>query len=404
MSVADQPTKQNFQSVSWQRVLPLLTVFAAAFLLFGLLWPAMSPGVRASITVDFCLPQNVSELSDNELDLLKTAIANQVSNQLTGLEFDSLIQQTQQTGTVVSGVIEYFDREAIVKSINLGFAIDSGKGRLQVDYTCRGNTDQVRFLQLLGQRLAYSIENLTLNPERGTIVTNQLNFEKFDRAIWLANQVKSDFDQIRQKQMDASYGQVQNGRTSPYELASTSLNLNQRSPSEQPAMSNALNSIDVSSLPSLLTEIKAETATHGNNETLSVLEVAPVKVWAINATPDRWAMVGLFAMAGLVCGFFALYQFAPAKPATNAAALSQSLGIPVVAVLTSDQKSKAKFGSVEFLSSLANTLLMFSKIFLIAVAVVVVGFMLIDSSIRESFFQNPFDGVAKIFRVFFGYA
>jgi len=142
----------------------------------------------------------------------------------------------------------------------------------------------------------------------------------------------------------------------------------------------------------------------GNDAALSVLKVAPVRVRAINATPDRWAMLGLFAMAGVVSGFFALYQYSPTKPATNVRVLSESLGIPVVAVLPANQKSEAKFASVEFLSSVASTLFLFSKIFLIATTVIVAGFLIIDSSIRESFFQNPFDGVAKIFRVFFGHA
>ena len=130
----------------------------------------------------------------------------------------------------------------------------------------------------------------------------------------------------------------------------------------------------------------------------------PVKVWAVNATPDRWAMVGLISMAGLVAGFFALYQFPPAKPTTSVETLSQSLGIPVVAVLTTDQNQAGTSSSGEFYSALANTLFVISKYFLIAIAVVIVGFALIDSSIRESFLQNPFDGVARIFRVFFGYA
>lgn len=382
--------------------MPCLIVFAAAFLLFGLLWPAMSPGVRASVFVDFCLPKAASELSEHDSNLLKSSIAQEASNQLTGQNFDSLIQQTQQTGRVVSAAIEYFDREAISENIALGFSMSGGNGRLQIDYVCQGASDQRRFLQLLGRRLANSIENLALDPEGGIVLSSQLNEEKFDRAIWLANQIQSDLDQVRHEHNgDATHGQTQPGQNNPYSFASATHISNHESP---PISSNALNSIDVTSLSGLLTEIKSEVAVRGSGDTLSVLKVDPVRVRAINATPDRLAMLGLLAMAGMVSGFFALYQYAPARPATDVRALSESLGIPVVAVLPSDQTSPPKYASVEFLSGVASTLLLFSKIFLVAFTVVVVGFLLIDSSIRESFFQNPFDGVAKIFRVFFGFA
>ena len=185
MSVADQNLKLTSQAFSWRKIVPCVIVFAAAFLFFGLLWPAMSPGVRASIAVDFCLPQTASELSEQDLGLLKTVIAKQASDQLTGKEFDSLIQQTQSTGNVASPSIEYYDRETIAKNIALGFAMNSGNGRLQIDYVCQGNPDQIRFLQLLGQRLANSIEAVALNPESQIIAGNQPKNEKFERAIWL---------------------------------------------------------------------------------------------------------------------------------------------------------------------------------------------------------------------------
>ena len=406
MSVVDQPTKPASQVIPWQRILPCLTVFAAAFVLFAMAWPAMSPGVRASISVDFCLPKNTPELSHGELSQLKSTIAGQVSSQLIGPEFESLIQQTQQTGKVVSSVIEFSDRETIAENIELGFAFNEGTGRLQVDYVCQGNEDQLRFLQLLGQRLATSIDDLVLSPNNQIIAGNQFNGEKFDRAIWLANQIQSDLDQIRDEHINSSnYNGSRNNGRSPYAFASTTHVTTEPSPNKQPMMADALNSIDATSLSGLLTEIKSETiAPHTNDATISVLKVDPVRTWAVNATPDRWAMIGLLAMAGLVSGFFALYQFPLPKQPTNVDALSDSLGIPVVAVLTTDQTTQPKFGSVEFFAALANPLFVTSKIFLIAITVVVVGFALIDSSIRESLLQNPFDGVARIFRVFFGFA
>jgi len=197
MSAVDPPSKAISPLFSSRGIIPCLIVFIAAFLLFGLLWPAMSPGVRASVSVDFYLPPGASELSEYDTDQLKSAIAQQASNHLTGPNFDSLIQRTQQTGKVVSAAIEYFDRETITENISMGFAINGANGRLQLDYVCQGSTDQQRFLQLLGQRLANSIQGLALNSDGGIILSSQLNDDKFDRAIWLANQIQSDLDQVR---------------------------------------------------------------------------------------------------------------------------------------------------------------------------------------------------------------
>ena len=124
----------------------------------------MSPGVRASISIDFCLPDNSSELIQAKIDRLKTAIARQVTTQVSGPEFDSLIQQTHRTGKVVSSEIEFFDRETIANNIELGFAFQTDNCQLQIDYVCQGHDDQLRLLQLLGQRLATSIDDLVLSP------------------------------------------------------------------------------------------------------------------------------------------------------------------------------------------------------------------------------------------------
>ena len=260
MSVADQPIKPISHGVAWRRILPSLTVFAAAFALFALVWPAMSPGVRASISLDLCLPQTSTELSPSEIDLIKSVVAGQVSAQLTEQNFDQLIQQTQQTGKVVSSSIEYFDRETIAENIELGFTFQPGKSQLHIDYVCQGHDDQLRLLQLLGQRVAASIDDLVLSPNHGIVVGGQINREKFDRAIWLANQIQSDLNQIREEHNGStSYHQNANNNKSRYSFASATNAPNDQATGNRPITADALNSIDANSLSGLLTEIKSET-------------------------------------------------------------------------------------------------------------------------------------------------
>lgn len=401
-------TPNERQSVSsdafpWRAALPCLTVFAATFLLFGMLWPAMSPGVRASLSVDFCLPHHISSLSQAETETLETLIANQVSSQLTGPKFESLIWQTKRTGSVNSSAIEYFDHETISQNMGLAFDFHHDGGQLRIEYTCQGYPDQLRLLQLVGQQVATSIDGFFISKNNGLVTGNQLNSENFDRAIWLANQIQTDLSQIRDTR-SASHNQSINNNGSPYSFASAKTIPSSQLPSERTTMSESdLDSIDANSLLSVLNEIKTQSASPSSNDiTFSVLSVGPVKSRAINATPRRGALLGLIAMSCLVTGLVAMFQFAPAKSPTDIDTLSETLGIPVVAVLPADSVSKPANG--EFLSTVSHSAITVSKFFLIFVAVVIVAFSLLDSSIREAFFQNPFDGLAKIFGVFFGHA
>ena len=391
------PTPNEQQSVSsnafrWRAVLPCLIVFAATFLLFGMLWPAMSPGVRASVSVDFCLPLHISSLSESETETLEALIANQVSSQLSDAKFDSLIWQTKRAGRVSSSAIEYFDHETIRQNIGLAFDFHGNGGQVQIKYTCQGHPDQLRFLQLMGQQVANSIDGFLITKNSGLVAGSPLDAANFDRAIWLANQIRTDLSQLRNDD-SVSY----RDSNSPYSLASTSNRSHEQLPE------NKFDSIDTDSLITALNEIKTQAFTEeANDATFSVFKVGPVKSQAINATPSPLALLGLIAMSGLVTGLVAMNQFAASKPPVNVESLSEALGIPVVAVLPTDAKSKAS--NDDFVSAVVQSLITLSKFFVIFAVIVIVTFSILDSSIRESFFQNPFDGLAKIFSVFFGYA
>ena len=223
----------------------------------------MSPGVRASVSVDFGLPLDISSLSEAETKTLEALVAKQVSSQLSGQKFDSLIWQTKRSGHVKSSAIEYFDHETINQNIGLGFAFNEESGQVKIEFTCEGHQDQLRFLQLLGQQVANSIDSFFISKKNGLVAGAPLDTENFDRAIWLANQIQTDLNEIRNNQ-NGSAG-------NPYSLASASSLSN-----DQP-LKNALNSIDTNSLLTLLNEIKTKTLpTETNDATFSVYKVSPV--------------------------------------------------------------------------------------------------------------------------------
>jgi len=301
----------------WQTFLPLLMVFSATFLLFGMLWPAMSPGVRASVSVDFCLPLHISSLSESETKTLETLVANQVSSELSGSKFDSLIWQTK--------------------------------------------------------RVANSIDRFFISKSSGLVAGKQLDVDSFDRAIWLANQVQTDLGQIQN-----NHGGSDGNSNSPYSFASTnSLSLDQQSETK-------LNSIDTDSLINVLNEIKDQTFGQETHDgTFSVFKVGPVKSRAINGTPRGLALLGLIAMSCLVTGLVAMNQFAANKPTINVNSLSETLGVPVVAVLPNGSKSKPS--NDEFVTTVAQSLITLSKFFLFFAVIVIFTFVILDSSIREAF-------------------
>ena len=344
------------------------------------------------MSVDFCLPLHISSLSESETKTLESLVARQVSSQLSGTKFDSLIWQTKRGGRGNSSAIEYFDNETISQNIGLAFAFYEDGGQVEIKYTCQGRPDQLRFLQLMGQQVANSIDGFLITKNSGLVAGNSLDAENFDRAIWLANQIQTDLSQLRD---DSS---PSNGNSNgPYSFASTNNRFKEQLPE------NILDSIDTDSLVTALNEIKTQAFTEEANDTsFSVFKVGAVKSRAINATPSPLALLGLITMSCLVTGLVAMNQFAASKPPVNVDSLSKALGIPVVAVLPTGAKSKDS--NDDFVSAVVQSLITLSKFFVMFSVIVIVTFSILDSSIRESFFQNPFDGLAKIFGVFFGYA
>lgn len=400
-----QKQRQFTSSVAiWRnRIFPFLGVFVATFLLVALQWPANSPGVRATASVDFCLPHNVDSLSQTEIENFKRVVGNQVSSQLSGQNFESLIWQTKRTGEIVSSAIEYFDHETISENIGLGFTFQPDCGQLLIEYVCEGEPDQIRFLQLVAQQVATSIDNLILSMDNGVVFDSKLDIQKFDRAIWLANQIQADLGEIRTR--GATHDQASIESKNPYAFASARRISSDSMPSELPNTSgNHINSIDANSLLSVLDEIKTQaTSPDLNDATFSVLKVNLIRSEAINATPDRLAIVGMIMLAGVVTGLVAVFH-SVSIPSTSVQELSQSLGIPVVAVLPTVAETNQTNASGGITSTLAKSIMVASKMFLVVVTVVVIGFVILDSSIRMSFFQNPFDGLAKIFAVFTGHS
>ena len=386
-----------------KKALPFVAVFIATFLFVGMQWPASSPGVRATVAVDFCLPTHITALSESETENFKTLLNNEISTHLTGQDFETLIKQTKRSGRVFSSAIEYSDQETISGNIALGFDFQHERGQLKIEYICEGQPDQLRFLQLVAHQAAKSIDRLLLTTAGEIVVSENLDIEKFDIAMSMANQIQANLSQIRDTGISNHRRRSMGASRNLYSLTSARTNSSNHFRSQAARNSEGdINSIDSNALVDVLNEIKTQATTRDTSDAnFSVLKVDSVQSRAINATPDRWAMTGLLSLALVVTGLVAMFHAFPNR-SVNVDTLSQSLGIPVVAVLPLGSKASQIGNSETVLSTAAKALIVVSKVFLIMTAIVVIGFVSLDSSIRESFFHNPFDGMAKIFGIYFG--
>lgn len=384
--------------IEWRHVTSCLVVGVAIFIFVGLFWPVTSRGFRATTKIDFSLPGNVTSLSDREVKQLKSVLGQTIAKTLSGASFDSLITQTIRTGSVNSDEIEYRDLETIRNSIDLGFAFWPDGGRIEIGYRCAGRADQLRFLQLLGHRISTSVDQAYLDAVDGVTISQDVAAEKFERAIWLARQLRSDLTEITAIQSAQGNRQARSGGTSstPFKLASAR--------KIDPTIANEINADNVDALTQLLDDLQAHSEQiEFESSTFDVIGVTPVKTLAIGATPGRFGMFALVLLSALAAGFVALYSMAGNVGFASVDAVSDELGIPVIAVVNDSKAAGSNSTRERVFEKIAGQLIDVSKVFLLTVLLVVIGFSLLDPMVRESIFQNPFDGFAKIFKVFLSY-
>lgn len=384
--------------IEWRHVTSCLVVGVAIFIFVGLFWPVTSRGFRATTKIDFSLPGNVTSLSDREVKQLKSVLGQTIAKTLSGASFDSLITQTIRTGSVNSDEIEYRDLETIRNSIDLGFAFWPDGGRIEIGYRCAGRADQLRFLQLLGHRISTSVDQAYLDAVDGVTISQDVAAEKFERAIWLARQLRSDLTEITAIQSAQGNRQARLGGSSstPFKLASAR--------KIDPTIANEINADNVDALTQLLDDLQAHSEQiEFESSTFDVIGVTPVKTLAIGATPGRFGMFALVLLSALAAGFVALYPMAGNVGFASVDAVADELGVPVIAVVNDSKAAGSSSTRERVFEKIAGQLIDVSKVFLLTVLLVVIGFSLLDPMIRESIFQNPFDGFAKIFKVFLSY-
>ena len=424
----DHATAKN--PVDWRRIVAGSLTSIAFFAVACLYWPATATGFRSETTVGFSYPGSVLRLTPQQETDFRTAAFNAAGRSLSGERFVELLDQTKRLGPINTKEIEYNDFDSIFASVKIGVNFEYGGGHIAITLDGQGNQDQNRFLKLLAQDVAGQINSVQIDQQNCVTLVENSSAEKIDRAIWLANQIESDLGELAVSSMTASsmtassmpmtasdeMAQRDAGRHDgrPFHLASSRKSIvrdrdnttefyvdldEQTSP-----MGTSLESIDTSALQGLLSDIKNESInqTDRRNQSFAIASLQRVRTQGVGATPGAVAIL-LLGFASIAIGSLVAINWQPQaeRGFDSAAALSESLGLPVLATIKGLAGNDAKQSNPK--SVWANRVSEVAVYVLLIGVLVMIGFAIIDPAIRESTLQNPFDGAARIIRVFFGY-
>lgn len=162
----------------------------------------------------------------------------------------------------------------------------------------------------------------------------------------------------------------------------------------------------VNQLASITSEATMAAKTAGRGPAFSIDSVHGKSVEPVGAIPSSRHLFLLMLAAGGIAGIvtFAYQPFAM-KGFESVQNVSKQLKVPVVATLRKEQSQDHGVSGEDSGDELprANRLVTGCEWILFGVLMLVIGFCLVNADIRNSFFQNPFYGFARIFWVLRGH-
>jgi hypothetical protein len=122
-----------------------------------------------------------------------------------------------------------------------------------------------------------------------------------------------------------------------------------------------------------------------------------------NGAPNSSGLL-LVSLISLLIGATVAMKIDPftSRGFDNPAAVEARLGVPVIAELKNNATS-TELPAMSFVTLNANRVAKASGIVLFGIFVVVLGFVVVNTDVRLTFFENPLYGCAKIVRLFTGY-
>ena len=357
------------------------------------------------------------------VDELELNVKNILNEETTDERLESLITQIEAAGKPSSKQIEFHDHDSIRDSLMMG--INESKNGLTVllGYDGNGRADERELVNLLTARVAHRLDRGELTS--GQQLTTQLSLEEqasadqlkaaqnqsIDEATWIVDQIENDLSNVKQTLSLAGdtasrfRNDTKTEGASPFQYASSSSIVS--APAEA---TSSIEAIDVQPLRTILTDIRNRSdyqaslllkQERANNELL-VDELKTSQTIPINGTPSIASTILLGLLALVVASVVAI-KFEPfaERGFESSNRIENRLGIHNVAEIRESDTENHESEKVSVPWS--NRTAQIAGLALFGIFVVVAGFVLVDSEVRETFFDNPLYGCAKIVRIFAGY-
>ena len=397
-SIKDSPT---IQKMLWRKRWQAFAVVSlASFLLISMIWPLATRGYksRAEIEVDVAKYPAAVEQFKSILDAVV----------LRNLSENALKRTVSEVRTDMPGKV--IDKLSQAPSIRPMFEIsmapreDSGSFVLKVQYSGKGTKAENHLLNLITTNvardfLANPLASMGTGPKRG-IQTGQpdgefLNHERLANAQTLRHNANEAIANLEQNVLRT--GSVAQGSDSPFMTASTQHQYSSSADSNASAELGKLRQT-VQELTSMI-EHAHDQQSSTNGAIFSVREVRSKSMEPIGCNPKWPSLILLGIFSGLL-GVAVAFNFHPfeEKGFQNVSSIASHLGIPVAATLNSELSTEES--DTPEVSPWANTVVSYAELFLFAITIVVLGFCLINSEIREAFTDNLFHGFSRIFWMF----
>ena len=335
-------------------------------------WPLSVQNFRSQTVINVQPVESESWAYYSKDDLLSIFVRC-VQMETSADKIGAMINEVGESTPIRARALDYRDFEKIHQSIQVGVLETHNGLQLVLGFDGLGYEDERAFLSILSERVSGRLIQVQRADD------GQITFEwpqaKLDRAIHLANQVR------------ASSGHYESDASSSFHLASSR------------SISDATLHDDSKALAEVLTELKQQSNSLPGNSLLAIGDVSKVATQADGAQPGLIAIVialiTSLGLAGVVA--WHLDPFAD-RGFQSVTEIEDTLGVPVVAQMKSadNSPSETSFGWANRVTEVTATLLF-------AILVAVIGFSLIDSTIRTSFIQSPYEGLTRIVQIFMGY-
>ena len=357
---------------------------------------------------------------------LESTLSTILNEETTDERLESFIAQIEAAGKPQSKKIEFRDHDSIRSALMMGINRHSHGLTVLLGYDGQGASDERELVNLLTARVAQRLSQGS-NFVDGQPITAELTFDEqntvqqikaaqnqsIDEATWIVDQIESELGYVKQSLThvgsSSNFGESESQTSSgtPFQYASSSRTISE--PIDPVDISTTIGSIDIHPLREILTDIRTRSdvqanllSKHEKTGDHSVKKLKSSQTRPINGSPGLASAV-LLGLLSIVIAMTVALRLDPfvSRGFDSSNSLEAKLGVPIVAEIqqhhdTSSTKSKQ---AVPW----ANRIAHYSGLCLFGVFVVVAGFILVNSEVRETFFENPLYGCAKIVRIFAGY-